>query len=612
MSPMFPRAIHRSRRCVRLLLAVLCLVTAPGALALAVGDRVDNFRLLDHRGESHELYRLADRKAVAVLVQGNGCPIVRNAMPRFRELAKTFSEQGVEFLLLNTNLQDSRDSISREVEEYGFEQPVLIDDTQLVGEALGLVRTGEVFVIDPATWTVAYQGLLDDRLTYENQKAAAKAHYLRDALNDMLAGEAVQVASTRPVGCLINFPERGERAEARHASISYSDDIAPLLIEKCVSCHRPGGIGSWEMANHTMIRGFGPMIREVVRTQRMPPWHADPHHGEFSNDRSLTVAEKQMLVHWIEAGAPRGKGADPLATYQHDWPEWALGEPDLIIDIPEHAVPATGTVPYQYQSVDNPLNEDRWVRAVEILPGDRKALHHVITTFGVPDENGRVSRRTRGSLGGYVPGAVVDEFPDGTGTLLPADAKLLFQMHYTSYGKPAVDRSRLGIYFHDKAPKHQLASMILMNSDILIPPHSNDHWESASRKLDRDVLVYSLLPHAHFRGRAMEFRAQFADGSEELLLSVPHYDFNWQTDYALAEPRFLPAGTTIVHRTSWDNTATNPANPDPSREVPWGEQSWDEMLFGAINLRLVGPEERAAFVAPEEPASGAVAALGGQ
>jgi len=371
------------------------------------------------------------------------------------------------------------------------------------------------------------------------------------------------------------------------------------------------------MTEYNMIRGFAPMIREVVRTQRMPPWHADPHYGEFSNDRSLTVEERKTLVHWVEAGAPRGEGDDPLLKAKKDWPEWSLGEPDVIIDITEHDVPATGTVPYQYQFVKNPLDKDVWVRAAEIIPGDRKALHHVITSFGTMNEKGRLDRRSRRGMGGYVPGAIAEEFPDGTGTFLPAGSTFMFQMHYTSYGKPATDKSRIGLYFHEAKPEHQLDNLILMNTDIEIPANSDGHTEMASQVLDRDMLLYSLLPHAHFRGKAMEFRAVYTDGKEEVLLSVPNYDFNWQTDYILDEPKLLPAGTKIVHTTAWDNTATNPANPDSSRTVPWGQQSWDEMLFGSITLREVDAEEKVALLEkqrqkqPQSSPSTAASAVGG-
>jgi len=601
-----------ARLCIGLVATAVALLTAnfsPQAHAIAAGQSVENFRLNDHAGSSHELYRMSDRKAIAVLVQGNGCPIVRNAMPRFKELREEFADQGVEFFLLNSNLQDNRESITKEVDGFAYDMPVLLDDSQLIGEALDLVRTGEVFVVDPSTWKVAYAGLVDDRLNYESQKPSASKHFLRDALTAMVKGKAVPVAQTKPVGCLINFPEK--KRAAQHAKISYSKDIAPMLEKNCVTCHREGGIGSWAMTEYSLIRGFAPMIREVVRTQRMPPWHADPHYGEFSNDRSLTVEERKMLVHWVEAGAPRGEGDDPLAKIKQDWPEWSLGEPDVVIDITSHDVPATGTVPYQYQFVKNPLDKDVWVRAAEIIPGDRKALHHVITTFGTMNKKGRLDRRTSRALGGYVPGAIAEEFPAGTGTFLPAGATFRFQMHYTSYGKASTDKSRMGLYFHEAKPEHELDNLILMNTDIKIPAYSDGHTETASEVLKQDTLLYSLLPHAHFRGKAMEFRAVYADGKEEVLLSVPNYDFNWQTDYVLDEPKLLPAGTKIINTTAWDNTATNPSNPDASRTVPWGEQSWDEMLFGSITLRALSAEEKVAQQQKQSDASSAASAAGG-
>ncbi len=575
------------------LLGLMATGFAGTGLALAPNDPVENFRLLDHHGQSHELYYYSDAKAIVVMVQGNGCPIVRNAMPRFRELRDEFEPQGVRFFLLNTNLQDTRQSVAAEAENFDYDIPILIDDSQIIGESLGLVRTGEVFVVDPKQWRVSYQGAVDDRLTYEKQKGEAQHHYLRDAVAQSLAGKPVTTAQTDAVGCLINFPEQSARAQ--HANISYEKTIAPMLIDNCVSCHREGGIGPWAMTDYDMVRGFSLMMREVVRTQRMPPWHADPAHGEFSNARSLSAEQRATLVHWIEAGAPRGEGEDPLINYEHQWPAWALGEPDLVIDIPPSEVPATGVVDYQYIRVSNPLKEDAWVRASEILPGARGVLHHVITRFGElhteGPRKGRLRREGSGNLAGYVPGMVVRELPENTGTLLPAGSTIEFQMHYTTNGKPATDHSKLGIYLHKSPPEHEISSVVLMNPRIQIPPHAKAHKESAQQVLKQDALLYSLLPHAHYRGKASEFRAIYPDGSEELLLSVPNYDFNWQTTYVLSEPKRLPAGTTIVHSTWWDNSAQNPANPDPNRTVPWGQQSWDEMLFGVATLRYLDADE---------------------
>ncbi len=316
----------------------------------------------------------------------------------------------------------------------------------------------------------------------------------------------------------------------------------------------------------------------------------------------MSEQQTQTLVHWIEAGSPRGEGPDPLAAIDHDWPEWngeaSMGPPDLVLNIPAAEVPATGVVDYMYQHVDNPLDHDVWVKASEIIPGNRGTLHHVITRFGMMEtegpRKGRMKRRGGGGLAGYVPGYVTRPLPEGTGTLFTAGSTVQFQMHYTTNGKAAVDESKMGIWFHDEAPAHAINGLIWINTKINIPAHSKNHKETAEHTIKGDAILYSLLPHAHFRGKASNFIAYYPDGTEEVLLSVPRYDFNWQTTYIYDEPKFIPAGTRIVHTTWWDNSAQNPANPDPTRDVPWGQQSFDEMLFGAGSLRYLTEEEIAA------------------
>ena len=545
----------------RIVAAASTLLLGEGLGQAAVGSQVENFELLDHNGSAHELYYLSDAPAVVLMAHATACDAFDAYRSRFEALAADYGERGVRFVMLNTDGPGARAAIR--AEDAGV--PVLIDEAGIIGESLGLTRAGETLLIDPDGWRLVHRGA-----------------DVGEALADFLAGAEVAAESELPGGCPI-------QVAAPVATVSYAEDVAPILADNCLTCHRQDGIGPWAMTGYDMVRGFAPMIREVIRTRRMPPWHADPVHGRFANDRSLTNDEVRTLVHWIEAGAPRGEGVDPLAAFEHDWPQWALGEPDLVLDIPAFDVPASGVVEYQYQRVRNPLDRDVWVRGTEILPGDRSALHHVITRFSVPapdSAEGRFGRRD-GGLGGYVPGRVAGEFPDGTGTLLPAGAMIVFQMHYTPYGKAVTDRSRLGLYFHDAPPKHALASAVLMNTDIRIPANAKSHSDYAQRTFKRDILVYDLLPHAHYRGKASAFHAYYPDGSEETLLSVPNYDFNWQTTYEFAEPKVLPAGTRVVHTTWWDNSAQNPANPDPNREVPWGRQSWDEMLFGAISFRYL-------------------------
>ena len=554
--------------------ALLLSLTATTGFALEEGSRVENFRLMDHQGASHELHYFADAPAIVLMTHSTSCSTMPQSLQSLTSMQTQFSPAGAEFMLINSDLRDRRTTVAASVADADL--PILLDPTQIIGESLGADTAGETLVVNPRDWTLAYRG---------DVTGAAQA------VAQLVAGDEVSVDS-QPVAsadCALDFPELARRAE--HKNISYAKTIAPMLNDNCVSCHREGGIGPWAMSDYNMVRGFSLMIREVVRTQRMPPWHADPHVGEFSNDRSLSDDEIRTLVHWVEAGAPRGEGADLLAENSQSWPIWAMGEPDVIIDIPPEDVPASGVVDYKYKMVTNPLDKDVWVKAAEIIPGDRSVLHHVITSFGELETEGRragrLKRGTGGGLGGYVPGAEGKPFPDDTGILLPAGATIEFQMHYTPAGLATTDASRMGLYLYEEPPEHKLDSMVLLNPRILIPAGAPNHSEEMVRTFDQDVLVYSLLPHAHYRGKASEFVAHLPDGTQETLLSVPRYDFNWQTNYDLKEPRFLPAGTKMVHRTWWDNSARNPANPDATRDVPWGQQSWDEMLFGSVRYRVV-------------------------
>jgi hypothetical protein len=560
----------------RLSSLVALLGLAAPLLASGAPETVDNFRLTDQQGVSHELYYLSDMKAVVLLAASTECSSTYSAARTLGNLRAQYEPHGVRFLLLDSNLNDaaSRETLAKKTR--GLDLPVLMDETQLVGESLGFTRNGEVLIAIPQGWKVAYRGGV----------GAVQA-----ALDALLANSSVTPAASEVDGCPIWMPERGRQRV--HAQISYEKTIAPLLIEKCVSCHRDGGIGPWQMSSYDMIKGFAPMIREVVRTQRMPPWHVDPHYSTFSNDRGLSNQQARTLVHWIEAGAPRGTGADPLLAQKKDWPEWPLGKPDLIIELPQFTVPATGTIPYQMTKVENPLDQDVWVRAIDWVPGQRTVVHHIIASAGGAERKGAVS------LNNYVPGVEPLELPPEAGILLPARATFHFQTHYTSSGKELTDRTRMGLYFRKDPPKYNFRSLVFANSKLRIPPNTKWHEEQAERTLEADAIIYTLHPHDHYRGKASRFVAYYPDGKSQALLNIPAYDFNWQGTYELAVPMRLPAGTRIVYSQWYDNSTQNQANPDPNREVTWGEQTWDEMIFGVIRYRNV--EEDAAGQPQKEP-----------
>jgi hypothetical protein len=317
--------------------AILAACTSDGAAPSAMGAAspasatapmgqaagVDNFMLVDQNLEAHELYRLADAKAVVLVTQTNGDAVMRGLAPALKTLKASYAGKGVEFAMLNSSLKDSREAVIAEAKTAGYDTPILLDVNQLVGEQLGVTRSAEVVVVNPKTWTVAYRGAF-------NAKSTAQA------LDAVIAGKPVQTASVMSKGAAIAFPERGA------TKISYAKDVAPILEAKCVACHQEGGIGPFAMTNYEMVKGFSPMIREVLRTDRMPPYNADPHVGKFSDSKNLSPAEIKTLVHWVEAGSPRGEGVDPLGAVKHVAQEWPLGKPDLVLNVPAYTIPATG------------------------------------------------------------------------------------------------------------------------------------------------------------------------------------------------------------------------------------------------------------------------------
>jgi hypothetical protein len=536
------------------------------ALAKPVGD----FALLDQDGYFHHMAWYDDHKAIAFLVQVNGSEQTRGAIGAFADLKARYEEQGIEFMMLNPLGQD-RAAVKSAHNGYGVDIPVLIDDAQIIAEAMGVESSGQVFLYSPSSFQTVFQGPVTG---------------LEAALNEVIAGADVSNPMMAMAGSDVNLS-----AVASNVSISYSNEIAPILAENCASCHRAGGIAPFAMDSHGMVQGWSPMIREVLMTKRMPPGQIDPHVGEFDNDYVLAAEDQRKIIHWIEAGAQKDGDADPLANLQ--WPEtkWAYGEPDLIVKVPQQTIPATGVLDYITVAVPIELEKDRWVKATQYVAGDRTVLHHTLNALAGPGE------RPRNFLGGgdpnaaritaYIPGAGPLREPENTGGILKAGSTLGLQLHYTTMGKETVDASEIGIWFYPEGevPEERMSGQcacIFPREWTNIPPFDKDFEQSMAISLEADAYIYGFTPHMHFRGKRMRFAAHYPDGRVEELINVANYNYNWQMEYRLSEPKLVPAGTQIVATGAFDNSAQNKANPDPSRDVPWGDQSWDEMFFGQV------------------------------
>ncbi len=546
-------------------------VTMAGA-TVTVPAMADDFRLVDQKSKAHLLSYYKNSPALVIISTENGSKTIKDAAPALKALQASFAGKDVPILLLNSNPKNNRDTIMAEMAALGLDLPVLIDDTQLIGESLGVSHAGQAYVLEPKTRKVVYSGPIDDRFAGKSAKPAAtvKNAYVSDAVNALVAGQPVKVSSAKLDTAKIAFPARDKAKE--FSKISYEKEIAPILAKNCVACHSEGGIGPFAMNSYEMVKGFAPMMREAIRTDRMPPYNADPHVGKFSADMNLTPAQQQTLVHWIEAGAPRGAGEDPLKVNAKPAPEWELGTPDFIITLPAAEIPASGIVDYQNPRVANTMPEGRWLRASQVKAGDRRAVHHLLS-------NG---------VGGYAVGAETTVYPEGTGTWVAKDQTFQFQMHYTPYGKAATDVTRVGLYFYpkDKPPSILRRNAVIANAGIEIKPNQARWQETAYITFPEKATLYSVFPHAHYRGENVEVSVLKPGATkEEMILALPKYDFNWQRGYEFATPIKLEPGTKLITRYQYDNSKNNPANPDPNITVTWGEQSHEEMQYTALGFR---------------------------
>jgi mono/diheme cytochrome c family protein len=400
------------------------------------------------------------------------------------------------------------------------------------------------------------------------------------------------------------------------AAPTFSKDVAPILYQHCTTCHRPGEIGPMSLLSFGDTRPWAKSIATRVTNGTMPPWHADPAVGHFLNDRRLNDADRDTIVKWASAGAPEGDRAD-LPTVPAYADGWQMGQPDTIWGMQEdYPIPASGTIEYKNFEVPTNLTEDRWAQAIEIRPGNRSVVHHVIvylidpkaarapqaftpaanmrrpadapkTERGAEANDRPMKHQPTGWLSGFAPGQSVRVYEPGTALRVPAGATLIIQEHYTATGKDTTDRTRIGIKWAKEAPKTEVNVATLQNANFVLPAGSSDTRVDAEMTLNRDMTVWSVLPHTHMRGKKWEVTAIYPDGRSELILSVPKYDFNWQTDYVFTQPLRMPKGTKI-HTAAWyDNSAANKANPDPKKDVYWGDQTWEEMQFTAITFSMV-------------------------
>lgn len=561
-------------------LVALLLVLAPSAVQ---SENVGAFTLNDHRGAVVNSGDFSSAKCLVVAFLGTECPLAKLYGPRLQTLANEFEPQGVKFLAINSNRQDSISEIAAYVKEHGIQFPVLKDPGQKVADKFQATRTPEVFVLSPAG-EVLYQGRVDDQYLVGIPRNQPQREDLKLALTDILAGNPVNVRKTEPIGCLI-----GRIREPKTDSpVTWSNQIVRIVQKNCVECHRPGEIGPFSLLSYDDAQGWGDMIAEVVRDRRMPPWHADPAHGKFSNDRSLSSEDRDQILAWVKYGCPEGDKSQlpPAPTFTDGWQ--LSRKPDAVFKMRDKPflIPAsTGPegVAYQYFAVDPKIRTDKWVSEMEVVPGNRAVVHHIIV-YVLPE--GKQQKGQGEFLCAYVPGARNKPLAPGYAKRIKAGSWLRFQVHYTPNGSPQEDLSQVGMIFtDDKSVTHQILTTEVINTRFELQPEQDNQTVTASSQPSPiDITMMSMAPHMHLRGKSFKYELETQDGQRTTLLDVPRYDFNWQTNYRLAEPILIPAGAKLHCTAVYDNSRNNPANPDPTKTVHWGDQSWDEMFLGYFDL----------------------------
>jgi Copper type II ascorbate-dependent monooxygenase, C-terminal domain len=384
-----------------------------------------------------------------------------------------------------------------------------------------------------------------------------------------------------------------EKNKAVAKNVTFTKDVAPIFFKSCAECHRPGEIAPFSMMSYKDTRPWAKSIREKVVSREMPPWHADPNHGEWLNDRRLSQSEIDTIVSWVDGGAKEGDPKDlpPAPTFVEGW---GIGKPDETFSIPEQSVPATGVVKYLYLRVPTNFKEDRWITAAEIRSSARAVVHHVIVFIQDPNSSVRIDGNL---LVGTAPGEQPAIYRPGTARKVPAGATLIFQMHYTPNGTATKDVTTVGLKYAKEPPKHQVLTRPILNMTFVIPAGAESHEVKSTYTFKEDVELSSLMPHMHLRGKDFEIKAIYADGTSKVLLNVPKYDFNWQTYYVPKEPIVIPKGTKIECVAHFDNSPNNRFNPDPTKNVKWGEQTWEEMMIGWLSYYSVSeskPAEKSA------------------
>ncbi len=556
-----------------------------------IGERVSDASFKDVDGVPGTLAALAGTQGAVIAIRDAECPVSQRYAPRLAELEREYGTKGFKFAYIDVAPQDARRARA-DAAGYGLRGRIIQDSGKKLVGALRATSSAEVFVID-ARGTLRYRGAVDDQYGISVHKDAPHENWLRDALNHVLAGENIAQESTPAPGCLF---DTDMDAAGKPRAVTYDNRISRILERKCVACHRTDGLGPMPLQTYAQVFQRRAIIDYMTSNRLMPPWKADPHVGTWENDASLSKADLADLHAWLTNGAPEGKKSEAPIAHVYN-PGWRMEKPDAILQIPDKfTIPAQGVVRYKFAYVKTNFDTDKWISEIEIHPTAPRVVHHALVFLEEPGrkypndpaykpgdplpEDGTDSFFAATALG-----APITVFPKGAAKKLPKGAWLKFQIHYQPNGSEQTDQTQIAFKFADDAGNAgdklaEVDSRSAYTLQFAIPPGDPHYQIKAKYKFQQPGELISLFPHSHLRGNVWKMELEDKDGQLTPLLDVPHYDFNWQGTYRFKTPVHVEPGMALVATAWYDNSANNPNNPDPKKTVHFGEQTYDEMMFG--------------------------------
>ncbi|MBL8047184.1 MAG: redoxin domain-containing protein [Chthonomonas sp.] len=530
-------------------------------------------------GQLVELSKFRGKPLVLVTTSAT-CPVCKKYGPTLAKFEA--ANPDVNIVYLNPTEHESGKEMRDMATTNGLRAPYLLDPKGSLAAQLAIRSTAEVFVFD-ANMTLKYRGAFDNQYGVTTTKSEATQTYVADALRAIRAGEEPALRTTEAPGCVLDFSE----VKTPEEKPVYTREIARIVNEKCVTCHRDGGVAPFSLTSYEAVKGRAGMIKHVIENKIMPPWFADDKpslDSKWKDEKALTEAQLATFTKWLASDKPKGDAADMPAAPKFD-KNWKIGKPDLLVQIPEAiAVKADGFMDYQYRTVTADVPEDRWIAGLEIKPTDRSVVHHVLVFLETPNQDRKNPllqelQDAKSFFAGYVPGQDHVIYPTGFAKFLPKGSKFRFQIHYTPNGKATNDQVQLGLKFATGEVKNEVKTNAMLRFNFAIPPHAEKHEVVAENRLGVDGYLMAFMPHMHVRGSAARYELEGAAGFEKVL-NIPRYDFNWQLRYELKQPiRVTPRSR--MRFTAWyDNSEKNAANPDPNATVRWGDQTYEEMMLG--------------------------------